>query len=73
MARRSVWNSVYFISSSEGEYNWEVEVLDEDTHRVKRRYSLKADHMDEAARKVKLKLNDGEVARIDGVKYVNNY
>jgi hypothetical protein len=73
MARRSVWNSVYFISTGEGDYNWEIEILDEDTHRVKKRYTIKADHIDDARRRVQNDLEDGEIGRIDGTEYVHKY
>ena len=69
----SVWNSVYFISSNnsdeQGEYSWFVEIMVKD--RVLRSYNILADHIDDAKRKVRKDLKPGQVARIDGMAYVN--
>ena len=73
MARRSVFNSIYFISSGEGDYNWDIEILDEGTHRVKKSYSMRADHIDDVKRAVRKELKDGEIGRIDGETYVSKY
>ena len=73
MARRSVWNSVYFISTGEGDYNWDIEILDESTQRVKKSYSMRADHIDDVKRAVRKELKNGEIGRIDGETYVTKY
>jgi len=71
MARRSVWNSVYFIGTSAGEYSWDIEVLI--NGRVVHSYTIKADHMDDAKRIVLDQLESGQEARIDGTEYVKKY
>jgi hypothetical protein len=73
MARRSVWNSVYFISKSEGEYDWDIEILCESTQRVKRKYVTKGDHIDDVKRVIRKQLSNNEKARIDGNIIVSKY
>ena len=73
MARRSVWNSVYFINSGAGEYDWSIEILCERTERVLKRYTMKSDHMDDVRRRLSKELKNGEIARVDGTQYVTKY
>ena len=68
----SVWNSVYFISSNknndEGEYSWTIDIMKNE--RVIKTFTIMADHINDAVNKVTKLLKPGQIARIDGFKYV---